>query len=204
MVHGWGRPVERRSPASTRRNALTLVRLRCLLRLPAAVAALACGAALSAATGCGPQPAPGRPPGRSARSPALAPRRGPAPAPTVLQLRPGPPVERALAGGRVEAFEIDLVAGQYLYATFEQRGVDVAVDVRGAGGDPLFEVDRPYDAEGTERVHLVAETSGRYRLEARGLEGTPAGRYLVRVEALRAATAADRRRAAAERAFYEA
>jgi len=114
-------------------------------------------------------------------------------------------VERDLARGRVDAWEIDLAAGQYLYATFDQRGIDVVLHVFGPPGRrPLVEVDRPSEAEGKERVHLVAEAAGRYRIEVNCPDCSRPGQYLARVEALRPATAADRRRAAAERSFYEA
>lgn len=113
-------------------------------------------------------------------------------------------MERALAAEEVDVYEIDLAAGQYLLATFDQRGVDVAVDVLGPGHRLLFTVDGPYGTQGLERVQLVAEASGRYRLDVRWLVGEAGGKYLERLEALRPATEADTRRAAAERAFYEA
>jgi CHAT domain-containing protein/tetratricopeptide (TPR) repeat protein len=184
-------------------------------RAPAhCLAALASLAVLVGGTGCRrQQQAANRPPALRAAptprtgtgaAPATARHHETAPAPRVFRLARGPGLERALAGGKVDAFEIDLAAGQYLYATFEQRGVDVAVDVFGPDRAFLFEVDRPYEAMGSERVYLMAETRGRYRLEVRGLKGASPGHYLPRVEALRPATAADRHRAAAERAFCEA
>jgi CHAT domain-containing protein/tetratricopeptide (TPR) repeat protein len=175
-------------------------------RAPAhGLAALACLAVLVGVEGCGrQQQAANQPPALRVATPSRTAQQAPAPKPRVFRLAKGPGLERALAGGEVDAFEIDLVAGQYLYATFDQRGIDVAVDVFGPHNVRLFEVDSPYGASGSERVYLVAETSGRYRLEVKGGHGEPPGHYLPRVEALRPATAADRRRAAAERAFYEA
>ena len=133
-------------------------------------------------------------------------RRAPAPAPVPrgFQLAKGPGVERELAAGEVDAWEIDLVAGQYLFVTFDQRGIDVVVNVYRPGHRPLIEVDRPYGPEGVEKVHLVAETTGRYRLEVRRFSPVEQGSYLVRIEALRPAGPADRLRATAERTFWEA
>jgi len=128
----------------------------------------------------------------------------PAPVPRVFQLAKGPGVERELAAGEVDAWEIDLVAGQYLYVTFDQRGIDVVVNVYEPGYRPLVEVDRPYGPSGVEKVHLVAETAGRYRLEVRRFKPVERGSYLVRIEALRPAGPADRLRARAEREFWEA
>jgi CHAT domain-containing protein/tetratricopeptide (TPR) repeat protein len=122
----------------------------------------------------------------------------------ILELRQGAGVERGLREGKVDAYEIDLTVGQYLLATFDQQGIDVAVDVFGPGRRLLFEVDSPYGTHGKERVHLAAEASGHYRLDVRWLAGAADGHYLARLEALRPATETDYRRATAERAFYEA
>jgi CHAT domain-containing protein len=120
-----------------------------------------------------------------------------------LDLGRGPGAERELSGGQVDAYEIELAAGQYLFASFDQRGIDIVVEVFGPDRRQLLWADRPYDAVGAERVYLVAETGGQYRLEVRGYESSLRGRYLARVEALRRATATDRRRAAAEKLVSE-
>jgi len=115
-------------------------------------------------------------------------------------LRPGQPVERQLAGDRAHSYSIALNAGQYLRAIVEQRGIDVVVTVFGADGKPLLEVDGPNGKDGPEPVSIIAATTGSYRLVVRSLEKTAAaGRYEVRVEALRAATEKDRSLAAAEK-----
>lgn len=183
---------------------------RCLLPLPAALAALACGMALGCAAGCGPERLAERRSAPGAGGTVAVTRRAPAPAPAlapvprVFQLARGPGVERKLAGGEVDAWEIDLVAGQYLFVTFDQRGIDVVVNVFGPGHRPLIEVDRPYGPEGVEQVHLVAESTGWYRLEVRRFTPVERGSYLVRIEALRPAGASDVLRARAEREFWEA
>jgi CHAT domain-containing protein/cytochrome c-type biogenesis protein CcmH/NrfG len=172
--------------------------------LPAA-AGLASAAMLALA--CGPTHPPAPAPPRSPAQPSQVKPTNPAPAarpPAAFVLRTGPGQERELAGGGRHVYEIDLAAGQYLCATFEQRGVDVFVDVIAPGGRTLFQVDSPNDAQGPETVHLVAEARGRYRLEVGAVSGASPGRYLAKIETLRAATATDRRRAGAERAFHEA
>lgn len=181
-------------------------RSRCSLCLLAALAALACGVASSCAAGGGPERIVERrsAPRADEAARAVRARRAPVPVSRVFQLGRGAGVERELAGGMVDAYEIDLTVGQYLFATFDQRGIDFVVHVFGPGLVPLFEVDRPYDDVGAEQVYLVAETSGRYRLELEALKRDARGRYLARVEALRPARMGDRHRAAAERALYEA
>jgi CHAT domain-containing protein/Tfp pilus assembly protein PilF len=172
----------------------------CTLPWSAVVGAVALSAAVGALAGCGAgrqerrQPTANLVPvpGRLATPPSL--RR-------VFQLGDGPGTERELGPGEVDAYAIDLVAGEYLYTTVDQRGVDVKVNVFAPGHEPLFSVDGPYGAQGAEKVHLVAGATGRYRLE---VSGSSQGRYLARLEVRRPATAIDQRRAAAERAFWEA
>jgi len=181
------------------------LRSRCSLSLPAALAALACGVASSCAAGSGPERIVERrsTPRAEVAAGAVKALAAPVSVTRVFQLAMGAGVERELAGGMVDAYEIDLTLGQYLYATFDQRGIDIVVHVFGPGLEPLFEVDRPYDDVGAEQVYLVAETSGRYRLEVTSFKRDARGRYLARVEALRTARRGDRLRAAAERALSE-
>ena len=93
---------------------------------------------------------------------------------------------------------------QSLFVTCDQRGIDVLVNVYGPAHRPLIEVDRPYGPAGVEKVHLVAETAGRYRLEVRRFKPVERGSYLVRIEALRPAGPSDVLRARAERELWEA
>src|ERR1700687_1392374 len=187
-----------------RRKAIVLLRPRYSLPVRAALPPLALGGALGAAAGCSPERA--AVPRRAVHGVAAAPVPRPAasPAARVFTLSGGPGVERELVGGRLDAYEIDLVGGEYLYATFDQRGIDVAVNVFGPDHRPLFEVDGLYGPARVEKVHLVAETAGRYRLEVSCSTRGAQGRYMARIEGLRPAGPADRMWATAERAFYEA
>jgi CHAT domain-containing protein/Tfp pilus assembly protein PilF len=167
------------------------------------LAAVLCCAALAAAAGCGRgrveqrRPAP-----RSAR---VQRRAAPAtPARRPFQLGRGAGVERPLGPGEVDSCDILLAAGDYLYLTVDQRQVDVAVDLFAPGGNALFSVDGPYGAQGEEKVHLLADLAGRYRFDIHASPAGGTGAYRARIVILRPATAADRRRAAAERAFFEA
>lgn len=180
-----------------RRHALESFQLRCSLPW---LGAVACCVALGGAAGCW----AGRAESRQAAPRSAPPQhRAPPAVAKVLGLVRGAGIERQLRVGDIDAYETDLVADQYLYATFDQHGVDVVVDVFAPGRHFLFKVDGLHGAVGPESVHLVAETTGRYRLEVRALVA-PAGSYLARLEIVRPASEADRRRALAERSFSEA
>jgi len=121
----------------------------------------------------------------------------------VLEL--GTPTERELTGGERHSYGIPLTAGQYLHLVIDQKGIDIVVVLFRPDGKKLAEVDSPNGAQGPEPVSLVAEASGSYRLEVRSLEkNASVGRYEAKIVELRAATAEDRGRVAAERVFAEA
>jgi CHAT domain-containing protein/tetratricopeptide (TPR) repeat protein len=86
----------------------------------------------------------------------------------------------------------------------EQKGIDVVVRLFGPDGKLVVEVDSPNGLWGPEPVSTVAESAGEYKLEVRSLDGKAApGRYEIKVEELREATAQDRLRATAERVYAE-
>src|SRR5215475_11014651 len=99
----------------------------------------------------------------------------------------GEHMERELKGGEVHQYQVEMEAGQFLHAIVDQRGIDVTVLVFSPKGQKVFEVDSPNGANGPEPVYLLAEAPGPYRLEIRSLEpAAPAGKYEIRIEALRA------------------
>jgi CHAT domain-containing protein/Flp pilus assembly protein TadD len=115
-----------------------------------------------------------------------------------------PPRLRELPAGTVDIYEIELAADQYLCFDAYQSGVDVRIDVIAPGGRRLFRADSLNGSHGPESVHLVAEISGRYRLEVAAVTPGARGDYVPRVKALRPASPADRDRAAAQLAAAEA
>jgi len=108
-------------------------------------------------------------------------------------LEVGKPIERELAGDQAHSYQLSLAAGQFLDAVVEQKGIDVVVTLFGPDGKKLIEVDSPNGTQGPEPMQWVTAAAGAYRLEVRSLEKeAKAGRYEVKVVALRAATAEDR------------
>ncbi len=108
-------------------------------------------------------------------------------------LEPDQPIERELAGGQSHAYRLTLGAGQYLEVAVEQRGIDVLVKLTGADGKLLAQFESDSRSQGRETVARVVDAAGEYRLlvEARQ-RGAPAGRYAIRLVAVRAASAQDR------------
>lgn len=120
-------------------------------------------------------------------------------------LEPGKPVERELAGGASHSYRVALTSGQYLHLSVEQRGVDVALTLRGPDGATLSEMDGQRGLAGVEEMSWEATGTGLYVLEVRAREqAAHNARYEVRVWKAEAATQRDSARVAAERLFMEA
>jgi CHAT domain-containing protein/tetratricopeptide (TPR) repeat protein len=123
----------------------------------------------------------------------------------VRSLEPGKPIERGLSGGQSHSYQITITSSQYLHLVVDQRGIDVEVALFVPEGKKLIEVDNEHQIEGSETVSVVTEAIGTYRIEVCSSERTGRiGRYEIKVEELRKATAEDKHRVAAESVFREA
>jgi tetratricopeptide (TPR) repeat protein len=112
--------------------------------------------------------------------------------------------EHDLKGGETHSYRINLTAGQFLYALVEQKEIDVVVASVGPDGVAILETDSPNDRWGTEPILLIAGHAGDYRIDISSPNSkAPAGRYAIKINALRQATAADEEYVAAERSFDE-
>jgi CHAT domain-containing protein/Tfp pilus assembly protein PilF len=123
-------------------------------------------------------------------------------APISLEL--SKPIDRTINAGETDSYTLTLSAGQYAHLTVDQRGVDVVVSIYTAGGTKVVRVDMPNGNSGIEPVFFVAETSAAYRVEVLSTSTRMPGNYEVRLEELRVATEADRKRVAAQTLFTEA
>ncbi len=121
------------------------------------------------------------------------------------ELSMGQPIERELAAGASDFYSISLTQEQYLKVVVMQKGIDVGVKLFGADGQQIAEVDSPNGTEGPEPLAAIPTSAGQYRIEVRSLnaKGAP-GRYEIRLEELRDATAKDRDRIQAEKAITDA
>jgi CHAT domain-containing protein len=122
---------------------------------------------------------------------------------SVPRLEVGKPVERQMAAGETHGYAVPLTAGQYVQVLVDQRGVDVAVSMIAPDGQKLAAMDSPNSTQGPEIVSVIAEQSGPYRVEISSSKNVPTGRYEVRIEAIHLADAQDRKRVAAQGAYFE-
>lgn len=114
----------------------------------------------------------------------------------------GSSVEHPLGSGATDVYVIHLEAGQFLRLTVVELGVDAAVVLIAPDGSRT-EVDVATDQQGREPASLLAETSGRWRVEVRWKSGPPSAGYRLDSEAVRAATENDRARSRGEREIAE-
>jgi len=106
-------------------------------------------------------------------------------------LRPDHPIEGEMTGQDVQGFRVNLEAGQFLFLSVEQQGIDVMLRVTGPDGEVVAEVDSPNGRWGPEPLVLYPELSGEYRVELRPFdaEGADPGRYTASILRLEAAAA---------------
>src|SRR5262249_7051683 len=122
-----------------------------------------------------------------------------------ITLELGKPIERELSGGLSHTYKITMISGQFLHIVIDQRGIDVAVALFAPDGKKIGEADSENTIEGSETLMAIAEAPGEYLIEVRSPEKTAkAGRYEVKLEELRAATAEDKYRVAGDEIFKEA
>jgi CHAT domain-containing protein/tetratricopeptide (TPR) repeat protein len=145
---------------------------------------------------------------RLGEAPTQAPgsERGAAPgAQESISLEPGKPIERELSGGQSHFYKIALTSGQYLQAIVSQKGIDALVALFTPDGKKIGDVDSEKTTMGSETISAIAEETGAYKIEVRFAGKTAsAGRYEIKIEALKMATAEDKYHVAAEALYREA
>lgn len=125
--------------------------------------------------------------------------------PADMLLKLGSDIPGVLPGKSLHRYRIEEPAGHFLRISVQQEGIDIAVALIGPDGRELIEVDSPTGTTGEERLFFVLRQPGIHRLEVRdGGRQRVAGKYRLRVEALRKAASWDRRRAEAEELFHRA
>jgi len=103
-------------------------------------------------------------------------------------------LERTISGSEEHSYRVALAAGEYARLTVQQRGVDIAIQILDQAGEVVAEFDSEARRNGTEQVEIVAPEKPidwQIRIRPR-YPKFPAGRYEVRVQEIRDATAGDR------------
>jgi CHAT domain-containing protein/tetratricopeptide (TPR) repeat protein len=110
-----------------------------------------------------------------------------------------------LTAGESRLYALVMQPGEYLHLVVEQLGVDVVATLRDPAGRDLLRVDSPNGAHGPEELFVVAVERGRHLLAVAAPEGEGRpGSYVIRIEALRAATEEDLERSNAAKSFWTA
>ena len=115
-------------------------------------------------------------------------------------------LERTISGSDEHSYRLALAAGEYARLTVEQRGVDIAIRILDPAGEVVAEFDSEARRNGTEQVEIVAPEKPidwQIRIRPR-YPKFPAGRYEVRVQEIRDATAGDRSAFEAQRLNFQA
>jgi len=114
-------------------------------------------------------------------------------------------VSRELKGGETHSYRISLTANQFLHAVVIQEGIDLVTAAFAPDNKQLTESDNPTGEWGVEPVVLLASTTGEYRVDVRAPDSkAPAGRYRIKIIALRDASSIDKDHANAQLLFDEA
>ncbi|MES1245151.1 MAG: CHAT domain-containing protein [Acidobacteriota bacterium] len=102
---------------------------------------------------------------------------------SLLPLVPGPAAERGLAGGERDSYVLE-VSTRPLLVTVDQRGINVALEAHGPGGNDLGASDQAGEREAVESLLLPA-SPGAWQVDVVALEtGVPPGHYRIQVEEL--------------------
>ena len=110
----------------------------------------------------------------------------------ITTLESGKQIEREIAGGEKQMFQINLNPNQYAKAIVNQRGIDVVVRLLDANNKPVVDFDSDPRINGTETIELTAQNAGNYQLTIEPKQkNAPKGIYQIRLTEVRAATAKD-------------
>ncbi|MBI4750640.1 MAG: tetratricopeptide repeat protein [Acidobacteria bacterium] len=112
--------------------------------------------------------------------------------PVFQTLATGQTLEREFKGGETHVYPLKLKAGFFLDVEVKQQGINVVVRLIGPDGKNAGEANKSAGTKGPESLTLITDKAGTYRLEVEPVEKNAlAGKYEIKLEALRVATAQD-------------
>lgn len=119
--------------------------------------------------------------------------------PISQSLQIGLPLEREIKAGDSEIFSLNLMAGQFLALTVEQKGIDLLLTIIDPDEKELLIVNSPNGSYGSEHLYLIAPTSGNYTLKLSALASVLLkSNYSLVIKELRSATVDDQKLVKAE------
>lgn len=122
-----------------------------------------------------------------------------------VRLESGKPIEKTLAGGGTDSYEIRVEAGQFLHVVVDQRGVDVVLALLGPDEKQIAWMDSMNGLWGLEQLSTIAESNATYTLKiASRYKNALPGLYQISISLFRPATDSEQIRISAERIFAEA
>ncbi|HQR31802.1 MAG TPA: CHAT domain-containing protein [Blastocatellia bacterium] len=113
-------------------------------------------------------------------------------------------MEKNLSGSETHTYRVLLSAGQFIRVLAEQRGIDLKISISGTDGKALAEIDLASSTNETESACWIAETEGNYQITISATEKNARGKYSLKLEGPRAATAQDRSQLSGQQTFYQA
>jgi CHAT domain-containing protein len=120
----------------------------------------------------------------------------------VRQLTPGAAIERDLAVGQSHTYQLTVGLRDLVHLEIDQQGMDVLATLTRPDGQVVTVANETSDEFCPETLIAIPEIEGRYTVDVRPARTAgPAGRYAIRIEALRPATPTDAMRIDAERAY---
>jgi CHAT domain-containing protein/Tfp pilus assembly protein PilF len=123
----------------------------------------------------------------------------------IVSLELSKPIERELSDRLLHLYKVTMTTDQFLRVVVKQQGIDVTVALLTPDGKKISEANIDHLTEGSETVSVISESAGAYLIEVRSAEKTAkAGRYEIKVEELRVATAEDKYRVTGDAIFREA
>lgn len=101
---------------------------------------------------------------------------------SVIPLEVNRSIQRQLEPHEKHIYQVYLKSGQYLHLSLMQNGIDVVLDVYDPKDRKLMEGDSPIGRYGIEKLRLIADSTGDYRIEVRPVEPEArGGQYEIKV-----------------------
>ncbi len=109
---------------------------------------------------------------------------------------------REIRGGESHEYQFVLVAKAYVRVEIDQKSIDIVFAAIAPDGRQIFEGNLTYPGE-LEKVSVISETAGLYRIRVWPIDNTAAGKYEITLVEMQEADEAHKHQVAAEHAMAE-